>query len=97
MPVIRTPIIAFGLFVMLMAAATRPRAETVDRAVPRAILTPLVDEERTGGRRVDVGAVVPAGGLRGVAPEPKSGSHRRLHADHARVRSAATMAMNPGS
>ncbi len=46
MPVIRTPIIAFGLFVMLMAAATRPRAETVDRAVPRAILTPLVDEER---------------------------------------------------
>ena len=47
MPAIRSPAIAFGLFVMLAAAVLHPRAEAVDvdRAVSRAFLTLLVGEE----------------------------------------------------
>ena len=45
MPAIRTRVIAFGLFLALMAAAAHPRADTVDRAVSRAFLTLLVGEE----------------------------------------------------
>ena len=41
----RARVIAFGLFLVLMAAAAHPRADTVDRAASRAFLTLLVGEE----------------------------------------------------
>ena len=46
MPAIRPLAVASGFFLMLMAAAGHPRAETVDRAVTRAFLTLLVGGER---------------------------------------------------
>ena len=46
MSAIRTPVTAFIVFLMLMAAPAHPRAETVDRAVSRAFLTLLVGEAR---------------------------------------------------
>ena len=46
MPAMRSLVIASGIFLMLVANAVHPRAESTDRAVARAFLTLLVGEER---------------------------------------------------
>ncbi len=51
---IRSPVVAFAVFLMLAATAVPPRAEVTDRSVTRAFLTLLAGEAGDKARAVDL-------------------------------------------